>query len=253
MIDCHCHIQDVSEQCIRRAEESGVSKMIASGYDLTSSVQAKDLSERYDSVLFTAGFQPEELSKYRDGDLSRLKELGTHEKCVAIGEIGLDYHFDDNPEKSLQKQLFIRQLELANELKLPVVIHSRDACEDTLSLLKEHQRLLSFGGVMHCYSYSSELVEDFVKLGFYFSFGGTATFKNANKVKKSVEAVPTDRILTETDSPYLTPEPFRGTFPNEPKNIPYILEKIAEIKNVNKEELEKTVFENAKKLFFKLK
>ena len=186
-------------------------------------------------------------------DLERLKEVAQSEKCLAIGEIGLDYHFENNPEQDYQKQLFIEQLTLADELGLPVVVHSRDALQDTLELLKAHKHLLKKGGLLHCYSYSAEMVDEFVELGLYFSFGGPCTFKNANKVVKSVQRVPATRLLSETDCPYLTPVPHRGEFPNQPKYVVHAVEKMAELRNQTAEELEKQIEENARRLFFKLK
>ena len=260
MIDVHCHLtgEEFNETggadgAIARAKEAGVSRMIISGFDIPSSMRAKELAEHHDGVYFTAGFHPSELKKYQDGDLQILERLCLHEKCVAVGEIGLDYHFDDNPPKEMQKELFVAQLTLAKTLGLPVVVHSRDACQDTLAVLQEHSSLLKKGGLMHCYSYSKESVPAFLELGFSFSFGGPCTFKNAKKVYDSVQAVPATRILTETDCPYLTPVPFRGVFPNEPKNIEHILARIAELKEMSKEDLEKRVDENANTLFFKLK
>lgn len=260
MIDVHCHLTGEefdgvggADGAVARAKACGVRRVIVSGFDIPSSTRAKELAETHDGVYFTAGFHPSELKKYQDGDLQLLDELCAHEKCVAVGEIGLDYHFDDNPPKELQKELFVAQLHLAKSCKLPVVVHSRDACADTLAILREHRSLLEKGGLMHCYSYSKESVQEFLALGFYFSFGGPCTFKNAKKVYESVQAVPAYRILTETDCPYLTPVPFRGTFPNEPKNIEYILARIAELKEMSKEDLEKRVDENANALFFKLK
>ena len=256
MIDAHCHLTGGEFEpfgAIERAKEVGVRRLIVSGFDIPSSRHAKEIAESVEGVYFTAGFHPSELAKYEDGDLQILKSLCESEKCVAVGEIGLDYHFEDNPPKDTQKELFKQQLLLADKLGLPVVVHSRDACQDTLVLLKENRELLKKGGLMHCYSYSKESVQEFLDLGFYFSFGGPCTFKNAKKVYESVQTVPASRILTETDCPYLTPAPFRGVFPNEPKNIPYILERIAQLKEMNKENLEKQVDENANALFFKLK
>ena len=201
--------------------------MICSVFDLQSSRQAKNLAEEYEEVYFCAGFHPSELHKYKAGDLQEIKALCAHEKCVAVGEIGLDYHFEDNPEREFQKQLFIEQLILANEIGLPVVLHSRDAAQDTLEILKANKHLLSHGGLMHCYSYSQEMAEEFLKLNLSFSFGGPCTFKNAKKVWESVQRIPAPSILSETDCPYLTPVPFRGVFPNEPKHIPIIVEKLA--------------------------
>ena len=260
MIDVHCHLtgDEYDEKggvagLIARAKEVGVERVICSGFDLTSSERAKKLAEEYENVYFCVGFHPSELGKYKDGDLEKIRGLALHEKCVAIGEIGLDYHFDDNPEKSTQREFFIKQIEIADELGLPIVVHSRDAAADTLDVLKGQKAKLKKGGLMHCYSYAKELVPDFLELGFSFSFGGPSTFKNAKKVVESVKCVPVTRILSETDCPYLTPVPNRGEFPNEPCNVLYVVEKLAEIKEIEKEQLEKSIEENAKTLFFKLK
>ena len=259
-IDVHCHLtgeeyEEIGgiDQVISRAKEAGVERVICSGFDLQSSVQAKELAKRYDCVYFCAGFHPSELDKYNDGDLEKIRQLCRHEKCVAVGEIGLDYHFEDNPPKEIQRELFIRQLQLADEEGLPVVLHSRDAAQETLEILTENQSLLKRSGLMHCYSYSAEMMELFLKLGLYFSFGGTSTFKNAKKVQECVQRIPMQRILSETDCPYLTPVPYRGVFPNEPKNVKYVTENLANLRNEKTEELVKSVFENAKTLFAKLK
>ena len=151
-----------------------------------------------------------------------------------------------------QRELFVRQLTLADEMGLPVVIHSRDAAEETYEFLSQHRDLLRHGGLMHCYSYSPEMLMRFAEFGLYFSFGGTSTFKNAKKVWASVQCVPADRILTETDCPYLTPVPYRGVFPNEPKNVRFVAERLAELRGVGLEELQAQVEDNARTLFKKL-
>ena len=179
------------------------------------------------------------MDKYNEGDLEKLAALCGHEKCVAVGEIGLDYHFEDNPSPETQRELFLRQLILADELGLPVVLHSRDAAQETLELLQANKHLLKKGGLMHCYSYSAEMTKDFLEL--------------AKKVVESVQRIPAHRILTETDCPYLTPVPFRGVFPNEPKNVKHVADNMASLRNENIEELKKQVLQNAKQLFFKLK
>lgn len=259
-IDVHCHLTGEEyaqtggvEEVLRRAREAGVARVICSGFDLVSSEAVKALSEVHEDVYFCAGFHPSELGKYQAGDLEKLRALCTHEKCVAIGEIGLDYHFDDNPEKQTQRELFVKQLQLADELGLPVVLHSRDAAQDTLRILQENRTLLKKGGLMHCYSYSAEIAEEFLALGLYFSFGGPCTFKNAKKVWESVQRIPAHRILSETDCPYLTPAPFRGVFPNEPKNVRYVTQRLAELKQTDEESMQKQITENAKTLFFKLR
>ena len=259
-IDVHCHLtgdefENVGgmDEVIAHARESGVGKMICSGFDVASSKMAKALSEKYEDVYFCAGIHPSELDKCQEGDLDEIRALCRHEKCLAVGEIGLDYHFDDNPTPEKQRKYFEKQLLLADELGLPVVIHSRDAAQETLEFLKERTTLLGRGGLMHCYSYSPEMMEDLIRLGFSFSFGGPLTFKNAKKVCECVQRIPAHLLLSETDCPYLTPVPFRGTFPNEPKNVKYVVEKMAELRNENLEELKMQILANAKKLFFKLK
>ena len=259
-VDIHCHITGEEydsvggvEEVLSRAQQNGVELIICSGFDLESSREAKTLAERFESVYFCAGFHPSELRKYREGDFEKLRELCSHKKCVAVGEIGLDYHFEDNPAPEMQRELFFKQLELADEVELPVVIHSRDAAEETLGFLKAHANLIKRGGLMHCYSYSPEMVKEFEALGLYFSFGGPSTFKNAKKVQNSVRAVPATRLLSETDCPYLTPVPFRGTFPNEPKNVKYVVENMAEILGTEEEKLKKQIYDNAKTLFRKIK
>lgn len=259
-IDVHCHLTGAEfdevggmEAVLARAKENGVKTVICSGFDLASSKVAKTLSERYEEVYFCAGFHPSELDKYREGDLEEIRALCKHEKCVALGEIGLDYHFDDNPSKETQRVLFYEQLKLADEIGLPVVLHSRDAAQETLEFLREHKALLKMGGLMHCYSYSPEMTADFMALGLCFSFGGPSTFKNGKKAQECVQRLPAHLILSETDCPYLTPVPYRGTFPNEPKNVKYVVDHMAELRNENLEELKNTIMQNAKKLFFKLK
>ena len=256
-IDIHCHLTggefDSIENVLARAKENGVERIVCSGFDLDSSYAAAELATLYENVYFTAGFHPSELDKFKDGDLEKIRALCQHEKCIAVGEIGLDYHFDDNPPREYQKEKFIEQLKLADELGLPVVLHSRDAAQETLEILQTNRNLLKKGGLMHCYSYSAEMVRDFLDLGLYFSFGGPCTFKNANKVVESVQRIPATRLLSETDCPYLTPVPFRGTFPNEPKNVIYVTERLSALKEIPLSDMQKQIWENAKTLFFKLK
>ncbi len=260
LIDVHAHLTGEEYDSVggvgallARMKDDGVGRVIASGFDVDSSIRSKELAEENEEVFFCAGFHPSELARFQDGDWERIEELCKHEKCVAVGEIGLDYHFDDNPEKSVQKEAFLRQLNIADRLGLPVVIHSRDAAEDTYELLAENVDLLKRGGLMHCYSYSPEMLLRFAELGLYFSFGGTSTFKNAKKVWASVQCVPAPRILSETDCPYLAPVPLRGTFPNEPKNVRYVVENMSILRGVSREEMEAQIEANAKALFRKLK
>lgn len=257
-IDVHCHLNDAAfadtaETVVQRMSAAGIGLAICSGFDLESSYAARELSEKYDFIYFSAGFQPQEIGKYKEGDLERLRALLRHKKCLALGEIGLDYHYPENPAKDFQKELFAQQLALADEEGMPAIIHSRDCAEDMLSLLCENRDLLGHGGLLHCYSHSAEQIAAFAALGLYFSFGGTSTYTNAKKVKKSAAAVPADRILTETDSPYLMPEPFRGTFPNTPANIPCIVKELALLRGVGEAEFCAQVERNARRLFKKLR
>ena len=258
-IDVHAHlVGDEYDEIggvaglLAEMKANGVRRVIASGFDAVTSEQSKELAERFEEIYFCAGFHPSELGRFQEGDFEKIRQLAMHEKCVAVGEIGLDYHFENNPPKETQRAAFIRQLEIADELGLPVVLHSRDAAEETYELLCQNKRLLRHGGLMHCYSYSPEMLERFLELGLSFSFGGPCTFKNAKKAVASVERVPATRILSETDCPYLTPVPFRGEFPNQPKNVKFVVEKFAEIRGVAVEEMAKQIEENAKALFKKL-
>ena len=254
-IDVHCHLDRKNygdlDALINECGEKGVERIITVGFDLPSSYLAAELAEKYDGVYFTAGFHPTELKSYKEGDLKVIAAMCAHNKCVALGEIGLDYHYPDT-DKELQKRVFVAQLELADSLKMPVQIHSRDCAEDMLELLKSNSALLKNGALLHCYSHSTEMAEEFLKLGLYFSFGGASTWKGSKKAKRTIAALPISRILTETDSPYMPPASAYGTFPNTPLAIPEILRSIADIKGVTAENAQKSVEENARALFKKL-
>lgn len=246
MIDIHAHVDDDGEW--EKTLAAGVGRVILAGDDLTNSMRHSETVKRRDGCYFTVGIHPENagfvLTKEAEEEfLSLCRE----EKCVAVGEIGLDYHYE-GIDKGAQRELFVSQLLLANRACLPVQIHSRDACADTLAILCEIRPM--YGFCMHCYSYGAENLDAFLSLGGYFSFGGTVCFKNARRNVESAEKCPLDRILTETDSPYLSP--FRGEV-NSPANIPVIVEKLAGIKNISKEELVAAVEKNAETLFFKLR
>lgn len=256
-IDVHCHLNDPAfidpDGTVAALRSAGVGLAICAGFDLESSILARDLAEKYPELYFSVGFQPQEIGKYRDGDIERLRSLSRHPKCLAVGEIGLDFHYPDNPSSDFQKEIFYEQLKMANEEGLPVVLHSRDAAAETLAMLTKNADLLGHGYLLHCYSYAAEMVDSFERLGGYFSFGGTSTFKNAKKVVKSAQAVGLDRLLSETDCPYLTPEPLRGEFPNTPANVPHIVQKLADIRGIPIEELAATIEQNARRLFTKWK
>ncbi len=254
-IDVHCHLDERTygslDGLISACENAGVAKIITVGFDVKSSLAGKAYAEKFPSVYFAAGFHPTELSKYKEGDLDIIADLCAHPKCVALGEIGLDYHYPDT-NKPLQKEIFIRQIELAQKLSIPAQIHSRDCAEDMLEILKANKAKLANGALLHCYSHSSEMAEEFAKLGLYFSFGGASTWKGSKKAKRTIAALPLDRLLTETDSPYMPPASLYGTFPNTPQSIPEIARSMAVCCGVSADECEKNVWENAHRLFSKL-
>jgi TatD DNase family protein len=254
-IDVHCHLNykdygDV-DKLIYECNERGITKLITVGFDIQSSVECYELAQKYQCVYFAAGFHPTELKKYKQGDLKIIEELCRDKKCVALGEIGLDYHYPDT-DKPLQREIFISQLQLADRLNMPVQIHSRDCAEDMLDILSEYSQLLTSGALLHCYSHSAEMAQRFLGLGLSFSFGGTSTYKGSKKAKKSMAQIPCNRLLTETDSPYLPPASKYGTFPNTPLSIPEITENMANVKGENCDKMQEIVWNNAHALFKKL-
>ncbi len=255
-VDTHCHLDDEKfkddlDKIVGEFRAAGVKIAVNVGCDAASSERVKSQAEKYDGVYFAAGIHPSEADKVKDGDIEKIFGLARHEKCVAIGEIGLDYYWDKS-FKEKQKELFVEQIRLAEELKLPVNVHVRDALGDAVEILKANKKRLVCGGVMHCFSGSVETAKELINLGFYISFGGTLTFKNSRTAVEVAKFVPKDRMLTETDSPYLAPEPFRGTV-NSPKNIPFIAQKLAEIRGETVEETARAVYENTLRLFTKIK
>lgn len=248
-IDVHAHLTDKKfenvEDVLVRAKENGISKIICAACDLSSSKMAVELASNHPNVFATIGIHPECVSEFNDDTTAQLESLAKNPKVVAVGEIGLDYYWvDDN--KSLQKKVFKEQILLANRLGLPVVVHSRDAMEDTIKILQENR--LEKESLLHCYSGSIESAKLLDKLNFSFSFGGVVTFKNAKNAVEVVSFLPIEKILLETDCPYMSPEPFRGK-QNEPKNVVYIADKISKIKNISLEDVSKITTENAKRLF----
>ena len=217
--------------------------MIACGCDYETSLKCIELAEKYDFIYAAVGIHPSEAHKIDYEDLSWIYDLAKHEKVVAIGEIGLDYYWDKT-YIDIQKKLFIKQIKIAKELNLPIFVHSRDSINDTYSILKDNR----VNGVLHCFSGSLEMAREFVKLGYYLGVGGVLTFNNSKEIKKVVSEISLDKLLTETDAPYLAPVPFRGTI-NKPAYIPYIINKIAEIKNIDIEYTENKLYKNAHDLF----
>lgn len=202
--------------------------------------------EEYDFIYAAIGWHPVDAIDMTEEDLAWIKELSAHEKVVAIGEMGLDYHWDKSP-KDIQKEVFRNQIALAKEVNLPIIIHNRDATEDVVTILKE-EGAEAVGGIMHCFTGSAEVARECMKMNFYLSFGGPVTFKNAKKPKEVVKEIPNDRLLIETDCPFLTPHPFRGKR-NEPSYVKYVAEQIAELKEMTFEEIASITTENAKRLF----
>ena len=248
IFDSHSHYDDekfdgLREELLTKLFNSGVCGIISCSVDGISSKNNLALAEKYDNFYVAVGIHPENLDS--NTPISEIENFSKHKKCVAIGEIGLDYYWDNVP-CDVQKKWFIRQLELAKELDLPVIIHSRDAAEDTLDIMKRYDGKLR--GVIHCFSYSKEMAREYVKMGFYIGIGGVVTFKNGKKTKAVVSDIPMDRILLETDCPYLAPEPYRGKR-NSSLYLPEIAQAIAEIKGMTYEEVVNQTRENAKTLF----
>lgn len=245
LFDTHVHLNDDSyenyTEIIEKAVKENVKKMVVVGFDLASSIKAVEIANKYSFVYAAIGIHPSEANKMYDQDLIELESL-ISEKVVAIGEIGFDYHYD-NVVKENQKDLFVKQLKIAKKHNLPVIIHSRDACKDTIDVLKENKDCYS-KGIMHCYAYSYEVAKELIKLGFKFAFGGVVTYKNAKEVKDVVDKLDLEYILLETDAPYLSPVPYRGTR-NEPANIRFVAAEIANIKGLSIEQIEDKTFDNS--------
>lgn len=254
--DSHAHYDDSKfdedrKEIIQKMYDEGVTKIISAGYNLESSKYASKLTSEYDFIYTTCGISPNDIpegEKEFYKELIEIKELTKNEKCVAIGEIGLDY-FWNKENKEYQKRAFIEQINLANEVDLPIVIHSRDAISDTLEILKNNK--VNRKGVFHCCMLNRELVKEALKLGFYISFAGPVTFKNSKNAQEIIKMVPNERFFIETDSPYLSPEPNRGKR-NDSRNLKYIVEKIAKEKNIDIEKVAEISYKNAVE-FFRIK
>jgi TatD DNase family protein len=246
MIDSHCHLEmfEDKEEVIKKAQSVGVSSIITISSDIESIEESIKIADTYPMVYTTVGIHPHYASEVNNSVLKKIFEKSRHPKVVAIGEIGLDYYYNNSP-KEVQKKVFIEQLNLAKEIGLPVVIHSRDAFEDTYEILKEDQ---ISSGVMHCFSGTAEQAKKFVELGFFISISGVVTFKNAKKIKKVASYIPDENILIETDAPYLAPEPMRGK-KNEPAYLPYIAEALANLRGVTFEDINRIITVNTQRLF----
>lgn len=251
LFDTHAHLNDEKfdedrESVILSLKENGISYVVIPSDTFKSSLKTVEIVGKYDFLYGAVGIHPHEVKDTSDEELEKLKEIaGTNDKIVAIGEIGLDYYYDFSP-REIQKELFIKQLNIARDLKLPVIIHSRDAMGDTYDILSKFKGEVV--GVMHCYSGSFDMAKRFIDLGYYISLGGPVTFKNAKTPKEVAKNVDLERLLIETDSPYLAPEPVRGKR-NEPKNVNYVAEMIASLRGMTKEEIIDVTYMNALKLF----
>lgn len=242
--DSHQFDED-REALLGSMQENGVGIILNVCADWNSVTEVVDMVQKYPFMYAAVGLHPDEVGDLDEERFEFLKSQCQNDKVVAVGEIGLDYYWD-NESHDVQKKWFVRQLELARELSLPVIIHSRDAAEDTLKIMKEHAQGLR--GVIHCFSYSKELAEEYVKMGFHIGIGGVVTFKNGKKLKEVAEVVPLERILLETDCPYLAPEPYRGKR-NSSIYIPHIAQAIADIKGLTYEEVVAQTEANGKELF----
>ena len=244
--DSHAHYNDERfiqnrDELIKKMYNDEITNIVCAGYSLKSSEDAINFTKKYHHIFATCGISPTDINDNVEKELEELEKIAKDPKCVAIGEIGLDYHWNKE-NKELQRKIFIEQIKMAERLDLPIVIHTREAVMDTIQILKEH--CPKNKGVFHCCPLNQELIKEGLKLGFYISFSGNVTFKNSKNANLCIETVPIGRILIETDSPYMSPEPFRGTR-NTPAHVRYVAEKIANVKQLDEEEIAKQTFENA--------
>ena len=252
LIDSHAHLDDERfeedrDDLIKSFKENNIDYVVNVAADYKSSIESINLSKEYENIYATVGVHPHDVKDLSEEMLLEIEQMAVNnDKVVAIGEIGLDFHYDNSP-RDVQRKWFKKQLQLAKEVNLPVIIHSRDAAGDTFDILKDAQDG-SLEGVLHCYSGSVEMAREYIKLGFYISLAGPVTFKNSRVLKEVAKDVPLDKLLIETDSPYLTPEPYRGKR-NEPIYVRYVAGTIAEVRGLAFEEVAKATSENAKRLF----
>jgi TatD DNase family protein len=255
IIDSHCHLDDAAfdedrDEVVARARAAGVDLMLAIGTgdgppDLEAAIR---LSEQYEAVYATVGIHPHDARKADAASLDRLAELCGHPKVIALGEIGLDYHYDHSPRET-QREVFVNQMQIARQARKPIVIHTREAWEDTMELLGTHWRPGGLGGIMHCFSGDSEQAREALDLGFLVSFAGVVTFRRAEALREAAVATPLDRLLVETDAPYLTPEPYRKIRRNEPRYVVETARKVAEVRRLPYEALAAATSHNFCALF----
>ncbi len=251
IFDTHAHYDDKAfdedrEALLESLPSQGVARVVNIGASLASCRRTVELTEAYDYIYGAIGVHPSETGELDEEGFGQLREMCGAEKCVAIGEIGLDYYWKE-PEREIQKKWFLCQLHLAKKTGLPVVIHSRDAARDTVDIL-EAEKGGETGGVIHCYSYTKETARRFLDMGFFFGIGGVLTFQNARKLREAVEYIPLDRIVLETDSPYLAPVPYRGKR-NSSLHLPYVIQALAQVKGISEEEARRAAWENSLKLY----
>ncbi len=247
--DSHAHYNDEKflenrEELIENMYKNEITNIVCAGYNLEASKDAIKLASKFHHMFATCGISPNDLNENVEKELKKIEDIAKNEKVVAIGEIGLDYYWNKD-NKELQKEVFKKQIDIANKLDLPIVIHTRDAVMDTIQIIKENP--VNKKGIFHCCPLNQELIKEALKLEFYISFSGVITFKNA-KPDECIKLVPNDRILIETDSPYLSPEPHRGET-NTSINVKFVAQKIAEVKNTTLEEIAQITKENAKRIF----
>jgi TatD DNase family protein len=251
LFDTHVHLNadqfdDDLEEVIQRAEKAGVKEMVVVGFDEKTINRALKLIEKYEQLYAAVGWHPVDAIDMTEDHLKWLEELAAHPKVVALGEMGLDYHWDKSP-KEIQKEVFRKQIALAKKVQLPIIIHNRDADQDVVDILRE-EKAEEVGGIMHCFGGSVEIATQCLDMNFYISLGGPVTFKNAKRPKLIAKEVPLERLLIETDCPYLAPHPFRGKR-NEPAYVELVAKEIAELREMSLEEIALQTRENAKKLF----
>jgi TatD DNase family protein len=251
LFDTHAHYDDEKfntdrYDIINQVHESGVSFILNASSNIASSIESISLTQEFEFVYAAVGVHPHNVSHINDNTLVTLADFAINPKVKAIGEIGLDYYYNNSP-REVQKYWFAKQIGMAKDLKLPIIVHNREAHEDTMNILKS-EKAKEVGGVFHCYSGSVEMAKELLNHNFYISFGGSLTFKNAKKILEVAKAIPNDRILIETDCPYLSPEPFRGRR-NDSSYIRCVAEKLAEIKECTFDEIAALTMENAKRLF----
>lgn len=251
IFETHTHLDDKAfdedrDSVLQTCKEAGISRIVNVAASMHSCVTSIELANKYDDIYAAVGVHPSDTGELTDADMLTLKNYCSLDKVVAVGEIGLDYYWDE-PDRTVQKKWFEAQLNLAKEVNLPIIIHSRDAAADTLDIMKAHDAG-NIGGVIHCFSYGVEMAREYLNMGFFLGIGGVVTFKNGRKLKEVVEYTPIESLVTETDSPYLAPVPYRGKR-NTSANIPIIIEEIANIKNMSIEETEQILWNNALRLY----